>query len=99
MTIPMVNLGPTPSSPSNLINPTVDSEKDYPTSSTGYPNPSTLTRHEILQTKVRGYREETFWGTEHHTHEKIQHFSDEEFDRFIEEVKLDDSDLYWGAQY
>ena len=68
-------------------------------SSTGSHNPSTLTRHEILQTNVKGYREETYWGEEHPTHEKIKHFSDDEFDDYLEEVEQNDADVYWGAEY
>lgn len=61
---------------------------------------SNLNRHDILQTKVKGYREQTYWGQEHPTQERTRYFSDEEFERFIyEKVELKDVDVYWGAEY
>jgi hypothetical protein len=77
----------------------LESEPTLPFSSTRYPNPSNLSRHEILQTKVKGYREETYWGEQSSTAEKVKHFCDDEFDRFIDEVELNDADVYWGAEY
>jgi hypothetical protein len=62
-------------------------------------NPTNPTRKEILQTKVKGYREATFWGSEHPLDEEIRYQNDNEFDRFIEEVELDDADVYWGVEY
>jgi hypothetical protein len=76
-----------------------DREQYNPTSSTQSHNPSNLTRHEILQTKVKGYREATYWGEQTSIDEKVKHFSNDEFDCFIEEVELNDADVYWGATY
>lgn len=76
-----------------------ESESEYPYSSTRSPNPSNLTRHEVLQTKVKGYREETYWGEETSIDEKVKYMNDDEFDRFIEETEQKDADLFWGAEY
>ena len=51
----------------------MDWEQDYPPSSTWSFNPSSSTRHEILQTTVKGYREETYWGEHTSTAEKVRH--------------------------
>ena len=75
-----------------------ESEQTYPTSSTWSHNPSS-TRHDILQFKMKGYREETYWGEQHSTFEKVKYMSDYEFDDFIEKVELNDNDVYWGATY
>ena len=82
--------------PSHL---TFDSECNYTTTSTRSYNPTNPQRHEILQTKVKGYREETYWGEQHPTYEKVRDMSDYEFDRFIDEVGINDADVYWGASY
>ena len=42
----------------------LDSKQAYPYSSTWSHNPPSSPRHEILQTTLKGYREETFWGEE-----------------------------------
>ncbi len=61
---------------------------------------SNLNRHEILQTKVKGYREATYWGEDHPKQEQTRYVSDDEFGRFIyEELELKDEDIYWGAEY
>ena len=74
-----------------------DSEQTYSSSSTWSNNPSN--RHEILQTKVKGYREETYWGEQSSIDEKVRYMDDDEFDRFVEKVELNDGDVYWGATY
>ena len=74
-------------------------EQYNPTSSTWSPNPSSAYRHETLQTKVKGYREETFWGEEHSLDEKVKRFSDDEFDDYLKEVDENDADSFWGATY
>lgn len=77
-----------------------DSGHSYSSSSKGTQLNSNLNRHEILQKKVKGYRESTYWGLEHPTQEKTKDLSDDEFDRFIsEELELNDVDVYWGAEY
>jgi hypothetical protein len=48
---------------------------------------------------VKGYREATYWGEQTSIDEKVKHFSNDEFDCFIEEVELNDADVYWGATY
>ena len=78
---------------------TFDHESSYPSTSTWSQNPSTTRRNEILQTKVKGYREKTYWGEHTPTWEQAQQMSDDEFDDFIEEVELSDADVYWGAEY
>jgi hypothetical protein len=88
--------GAIPTRPSHL---TFNSERYYSTTSTVSYNPTNPLRHEILQTKVKGYREETYWGEQHPTHEKARDMSDYEFDRFIDEVGINDADVYWGASY
>ena len=57
----------------------MDWEQDYPRSSTWSYNPTSPTRHEILQTKVKGYREETYWGEQTSTAEKVRYMDDDEF--------------------
>jgi hypothetical protein len=76
-----------------------ESKQTYSSSSTWSHNSSNLTRHEVLQSKVKGYREESYWGEQTSTAEKVKHFSGDEFDRFIEDVELNDADVYWGATY
>ncbi len=77
-----------------------ESERAFPSSSTRLNNPTSPTRHEVLQTKVKGYRETTYWGSEHPVVEEIRHYSDDEFDRYInEKVELKDADAYWGTEY
>ncbi len=88
--------GATSTLPSHL---TFDSECNYSTTSTGSYNPTNPQRHELLQTKVKGYREETYWGEQHPTYEKVRDMSEYEFDRVIEEVELNDADVYWGESY
>ncbi len=67
--------------------------------SPSYPQ-SNFSRHEILQKKVKGYREQTYWGSEHPTHEKTRYMNDDEFGCYInEEIELKDADVYWGAEY
>jgi len=56
-------------------------------------------RHEILQTKLKGYRKSTHWGQSSSTQENVRHMSDDEFDTFVSEVEENDADLYWGAEY
>ena len=77
----------------------LNSEQSYPLSSALPNNPTNFQRHEILQTKVKGYREETFWGEQSSTAEKVRHLNDDEFDRYIEDLEQNDSDAYWGAEY
>jgi len=61
---------------------------------------SNLDRKEVLRTNVKGYREATYWGSEHPLDEEIRYQNDDEFDRFInEEVESKDADVYWGAEY
>lgn len=63
-------------------------------------NPPNPTRHEVLQTKVKGYREATYWGSEQPIDVEARYMSDDEFTSFIEdEVELKDTDVYWGAAY
>jgi hypothetical protein len=88
--------GATPTRPSHL---TFDSERNYTTTSTRSNNPSNPTRHEILQTTLKGYRESTYWGEQHPIDEQVRDMSDYEFDRFVDEVGIDDADVYWGATY
>jgi hypothetical protein len=88
--------GATTTLPSHL---TFDSERNYSTTSTVSDNPTNPQRPELLQTKVKGYREETYWGEQHPTYEKVRDMSDYEFDRFIDEVGINDADVYWGASY
>jgi hypothetical protein len=76
-----------------------ESEQGISSSSTWSDNPATQTRHEVLQSKVKGYREETFWGEQSSTGEKVRHMNDDEFSDFIEEVELNDADVFWGAEY
>lgn len=75
----------------------MDWEQDSPPSSTWSHNPSN--RHEILQTKVKGYREETYWGEQSSIDEKVRDMDDDEFNDYIKEVELNDADVYWGANY
>lgn len=73
-------------------------EKIYTSQPSG--SQSTINRKEVLRTNVKGYREATYWGSEHPIDEKIRYQDDEEFDRFIdEEIKSKDADVYWGAEY
>ena len=88
--------GATPALPSQL---TFESNRNYTTTSTVSDNPINPQRHELLQTKVKGYREETYWGEQHPTYEKVRDMNDYEFDRFIDSVGINDADIYWGATY
>ncbi len=63
-------------------------------------NQSTFNRHDILQTKVKGYRETTYWGSEHPIQEETRYLNDDEFTRFVkEEIEDKDANVYWGAEY
>jgi len=88
--------GATTTLPSHL---SFDSERNYTITSTRSHNPTNPQRHEILQSKVKGYREQTYWGEQHPTQEKVRDMSDYEFDRFIDEAGINDADVYWGASY
>jgi hypothetical protein len=77
----------------------MDREQYNPAVSTWSNNPSSVNRHEILQSKVKGYREESYWGEQTSTAEKVRYLNDDEFSDFIEEVELNDADVYWGATY
>ncbi len=80
--------------------PSIVIDQTYYYSSTGERLNSNLNRHEILQKKVKGYRESTYWGLEHPTQEKTRDLSNDEFKRFIsEEVEINDENVYWGAEY
>ena len=72
--------GATHTLPSHL---TFGSEHNYTNTSTRSYNPTNPTRNEILQTKVKGYREATYWGSEYPLDEEIRYQNDNEFDRFI----------------
>ena len=76
-----------------------ESELEYPYSSIQSRKSTDITRHESLQTKVKGYREETFWGEHTSTAEKVRYMDDDEFKDYLEEVELNDADVYWGAEY
>lgn len=88
--------GATSSLPSHL---NFDCECNYSTTSTRSYNPTNPQRHEILQTTVKGYREQTYWGEQHRTYEKVLDMSNDEFNDFVEEVELSDDDVYWGVEY
>ena len=77
----------------------MDREQCNPTSSTWSHNPSSVNRHEILQTKVKGYREESYWGEQSSTAEKVRYMNDDEFDDYLKEVEENDADSFWGATY
>ena len=77
----------------------LESEQALTKPSTWSSNQSSVNRHEVLQTKVKGYSEETYWGEQTFIDEKVKHMDDDEFDRFMEEVELNDADVYWGATY
>ena len=57
-------------------------------------------RHEILNKKMKGYREQTYWGSEHPIQERTRYMESDEFDRFLrEEIEEKDANVYWGAEY
>jgi len=61
---------------------------------------SNLNRDKILKESLKGYREQTFWGSEHPITETTKQLNDKEFNRFVEdEIKSKDVDVYWGAEY
>nr|WP_319272359.1 hypothetical protein [uncultured Draconibacterium sp.] len=61
---------------------------------------SSIHRTEVLKRNVKGYREQTYWGEEHPIDQRTEDMSDSEFLDFIEnEVKSNDTDIYWGAEY
>ena len=79
--------------------PSLDSYNSY-SSSHGSRYNSNLNRHEVLQKKVKGFRESTYWGMEHPIQEETKDLSKDEFKRFIkEEVEPKDENVYWGAEY
>ncbi len=82
------------------VNPSYDSSVN-PTYGITNPQPQPVSdRSEILKSKVKGYRESTYWGAEHPIDEQVRHMSDDEFERYInEEVIPEDNDVYWGAEY
>lgn len=79
--------------------PSLDVNHSY-SSSKGSRFNSNLNRHEVLQKKVKEYRESTYWGVEHPIQEETKDLSKDEFKSFIkEEIELKDEDVYWGAEY
>lgn len=61
---------------------------------------SDLNRDEVLKKSLKGYREKTYWGSEHPIIETTKDLNDKEFNRFLEdEIKSKDADIYWGAEY
>ena len=83
--------------PTQSFDRSMDWEQYHSSSSTWSHKPSN--RQEILQTKVKGYREETYWGEQSSTAEKVRYMDDDEFKDYLEEVELNDADVYWGATY
>jgi hypothetical protein len=91
------------------VYPSQQSEYEYPSYENranptyGYTNTksnSSTDRTEILKTKVKGYRESTYWGTEHAIDERVRNMNSSEFKRYVkEEVVQNDADVYWGAEY
>ena len=77
----------------------LESEQNFSNSTPCLNNNKSPTRHEILQYNIKGYREKTYWGSEHPINDKVRYMDNDEFDRFIEEVELNDADVYWGAEY
>ncbi len=77
-----------------------DNDQPYSSYSFKTQTQSNLNRHEILQTKVKGYREQTYWGSEHPLDEETRYLNDDYFSSFIqEEIEEKDADVYWGAEY
>lgn len=86
--------------PSQSSNRSFNSDRIYTSQPSGSQFQSSLNRQEVLRTNVKGYREATYWGSEHPIDEKIRHLKDDEFNRFIkEEIVEQDNDVYWGAEY
>lgn len=49
---------------------------------------------------MKGYREQTYWGSEHPLDEETRYLNDDYFSSFIqEEIEEKDADVYWGAEY
>lgn len=49
---------------------------------------------------MKGYREQTYWGSEHPVQERTRYLDDDEFNRYLrEEIEEKDADVYWGAEY
>jgi hypothetical protein len=76
-----------------------ESKQAYPSSSIRSNDLTNPTRSEILQIDLKGYREATYWGSEHPLDEEIRYQNEDEFDRFIENVESNDAGVYWGAEY
>lgn len=61
---------------------------------------SNIKRHEILQKKMKGYREKTYWGLEHPTQERTRYMDSDEFQTYMrEEIEEKVADVYWGAEF
>lgn len=59
-----------------------------------------LNEEEVLKKSLKGYREQTYWGSQHPVYEKIHDFNNKEFNRFVkDEIKSKDVNLYWGTVY
>lgn len=77
-----------------------DSDQSFSSYSFQTQTQSNLNRHEILKKKMKGYREITYWGSEHPTQERTRYLNDDEFNRFLrEEIEEKNADVYWGAEY
>jgi hypothetical protein len=76
-----------------------DNSQAHFKSSNWSPSPSPVSRQEILKTKVKGYRESTYWGEETALDEKVREMDSDEFNRFLDELEENDSHLYWGGEY
>ncbi len=80
--------------------PSFGSDRSFSSYSFRTQTQSNLNKHEILQKKMKGYREHTHWGSEHPTQERTRYFTDNEFEIFVrEEIEENDAEVYWGAEY
>jgi hypothetical protein len=80
--------------------PSFDSDQSYSSFSIRTQTQSNINRHEILKKKMKGYREATYWGSEHLVQERTRYMTDDEFQTHMrEEIEYKDTDVYWGTEY
>ena len=83
---------------SPIHNPNINPQPSYCTYSRDSRDNQGYDRDEIFKKSIKGYREYTYWGSEHPLQEKTRNFDDDEFDRFIKD-EIKDKDVFWGAEY
>jgi hypothetical protein len=55
-------------------------------------------RNETFKRSIKGYREYTYWGSEHPIQEQTRHLDDCEFEMYFKD-EIENKETFWGAEY